>query len=93
MLGGRRCVLVMDRAGRHVSRGLKVPPNIRIVLLPPHSPEPNPVERLWKWIRRHAVRNRLHLTLEDVVDSVERCIKSVTAGLFRSICRCSYLSH
>jgi transposase len=38
-LGGRRCVLVMDRAGWHMSKDLKVPPNIRIVFLPPYSPE------------------------------------------------------
>jgi hypothetical protein len=57
-LGGRRCVLAMDRAGRHVSRDLKAPPNIRTVLLPPHSPELSPAERPWRWIRRHAVRNR-----------------------------------
>jgi transposase len=38
----------MGGAGWHTSKGLKVPPNIRIVLLPPYSPELNPVERLWQ---------------------------------------------
>jgi transposase len=92
-LGGRRCILIMDRAGWHVSKDLGVPPNIRIVLLPPYSPELNPVERLWKWIKRHAVRNRLHLTLESVMDAVGECIKTATPDFFRSICRCSYLSN
>jgi transposase len=78
-LGGRRCILVMDRAGWHVSRDLKVPPNTRIVLLPSHSPEPDPVERLWRWPKRRAVRNRLHLTLESVVDAVEGCPRKTTA--------------
>jgi transposase len=91
-LKGRRCILVMDRAGWHVSRGLRVPPNIRIVLLPPYSPELNPVERLWQWPRRHAVRNRLHLTLESVMDAVSRRLRKTTAEFFRSICRCGYLS-
>jgi hypothetical protein len=86
-LGGRRCILVMDRAGWHVSRELLVPPNIRIVLLPPHSPELNPVERLWRWPRRHAVLNHLHLTLE----SVEGRMREAAADFFRSICRCDYL--
>jgi transposase len=81
----------MDRAGWHVSRGLKVPPNIRIVLLPPCSPELNPVERLWQWLKRHAVRNRLHLTLESVMRSVEGCLRKTTAEFFRNICRCDYL--
>jgi transposase len=81
----------MDRAGWHTSKGLKVPPNIRIVLLPPYSPELNPVERLWQWLKRHAVRNRLHLTLKSVMDAVERCLRKTTAEFFRSICRCDYL--
>jgi hypothetical protein len=37
-LDGRRCILVMDRAGWHASRELLAPPNIRIVLLPRTPP-------------------------------------------------------
>jgi hypothetical protein len=90
-LGGRECILVMDRAGWHVSKGLEVPPNIEIVLLPPYSPELNPVERLWQWIKRHAVRNRLHLSLESVMDAVEVCLRGLTAPFLMSLCRCNYL--
>jgi len=81
-LGGRGCILVMDRAGWHVSKDL---------LLPPYSPELNPVERLWQWVKRHAIRNRLFLRLEEVVCAVERCLKSVTAEFLRGLCRCGYL--
>jgi transposase len=90
-LKGRRCILVMGRAGWHVSGGLKFPPNIRIVLLPPCSPGLNPVECLWQWLKRHAVRNRLHLTLEAVMDAVEKRLGKTTAEFFRSICLCDYL--
>jgi hypothetical protein len=37
------------------------------------------------------VLNRLHLTLESVMESVETCLKTTTAAFFRSICRCDYL--
>jgi transposase len=90
-LDGRRCILIMDRAGWHVSRDIEAPPNIRIVLLPPYSPELNPVERLWRRLKRHAVLNRLHLTLESVMESVEMCLKTSTVAFFRNICRCDYL--
>jgi transposase len=92
-LCGRECILVMDRAGWHVSKELRVPPNITIVLLPPYSPELNPVERLWQWVKRHAIRNRLFLRLEEVMDAVGGCLKSMTAEFLRGICRCGYLSH
>ena len=39
-------VLAVDGAGWHVSRDLTVPPNITLVVLPPYSPELNPVERV-----------------------------------------------
>jgi transposase len=92
-LGGRECILVMDRAGWHVSKGLEVPPGIEIVLLPPYSPELNPVERLWQWIKRHSIRNRLHLTLESVMEAVEGCIRAFSAPFLKSICHCGYLSY
>jgi hypothetical protein len=79
----------MCGAGWRVSKELLVPLNIRIVLLPPHSPELNPRSACSQW--RHAVRNRLHLTLESVTDAAERCSRKTTAAFFRSICRCSYL--
>ena len=37
-------ILIMDGAVWHKSKGLIVPKNIQIVLLPPYCPELNPVE-------------------------------------------------
>jgi transposase len=93
VLKGRECLLVMDRAGWHCSKELKVPPNIEIVHLPPYSPELNPVERLWQWLKRHAIRNRLHLSIEEVMDAAQDCMRTVTAPFLKSVCRCNYLSH
>ena len=44
-------VLVLDGAGWHGARALTVPPNITLVPLPPYSPELNPVERIWLYLR------------------------------------------
>jgi len=51
-------VLVWDQAGYHTSGGLKVPANVTLVSLPPRSPELNPVENLWHWLRSHYWSNR-----------------------------------
>ena len=40
-------VLIMDRAGWHKSKSLKLPDGITVLLLPPYSPELNPTENLW----------------------------------------------
>lgn len=54
-----RIVMVMDGAGWHESKDLMVPANIRIVKLPPYSPELNPVENIWDEIREKYFHNRV----------------------------------
>lgn len=44
-------VMVLDGAGWHASAALPVPDNIILVPLPPYSPESNPVERIWFYLR------------------------------------------
>ena len=39
-------VMVLDRAGWHGAKALRVPPNVTLVPLPPHSPQLNPMERV-----------------------------------------------
>jgi transposase len=92
-LAGRCCFLVLDQAGWHSSKGLKIPPNIELIFLPPYSPELNPVERLWQWLKRHSLRNRFYQNLESVMDSVQRCLQSTTASFLKNLCRCNYLLH
>jgi len=92
-LEGHRCILIMDQAGWHRSNDLLIPPNIEIVYLPPYSPELNPVERLWGWLKRNTIRNRFFDTLEEVMDAVEEQLKMATAELLKSMCACNYLLH
>ncbi len=51
-------VLIWDQAGFHTSGELKVPANVTLLPLPPRSPELNPVENLWHWLRSHYWSNR-----------------------------------
>jgi transposase len=62
-------VMVMDKAGWRQAKDLKVPGNMRIIFLPPYSPELNPVERLWEEIREKWFPNRVFKSL-DAVESV-----------------------
>ena len=51
-------VLVLDQAGWHGARALVVPDNITLVPLPPYSPELNPEERLWLYLRKRYITHR-----------------------------------
>ena len=63
-------LMLMDRAGWHTSRKLKVPENIRIIPLPPHSPELNPTEHVWPDLRSRKFHNTAHHSLDTVEDAL-----------------------
>ena len=52
-------VLVLDRAGWHGAKALTVPANVTLVPLPPYSPELNPVERVWLYLRERFLSLRV----------------------------------
>ena len=84
-------LLIWDQAGWHCPKGLQVPDNIQIEPLPPYSPELNPVERLWQWLRRHVCRNRLFESEEALMDALADSLRDLSPSRLASLCRCSYL--
>jgi transposase len=65
---GAHAVLLVDQAGWHMSTRLAVPPNITIIALPPKSPELNPVENVWQFMRDNWLSNRVFKSYDDLVD-------------------------
>ena len=49
----KNVLLVLDGAGWHRSKDLVIPGNIKFLFLPPYSPELNPVEKLWEYIKNN----------------------------------------
>ncbi len=64
---GAHAVLILDQAGWHMSSRLAVPDNITLLPLPPRSPELNPVENIWQFIRDNWLSNRVFKSYEDIV--------------------------
>ena len=56
---GAHAVVLMDRAGWHRTGKLKLPKNLTIILLPSRSPELNPVENIWQYLRQNWLSNRV----------------------------------
>jgi len=59
-------VMVMDQAGWHIAGDLTVPQNMRVVLLPPYSPELNPAEHIWETLREDQFANTVFANLDTV---------------------------
>jgi transposase len=65
---GAHAILVLDQAGWHTSAKLDVPANITLMPLPSKSPELNPVENIWQFIRGNWLSNRVFSSYDDIVD-------------------------
>lgn len=64
---GVHAVLILDQAGWHVTPKLVVPGNITLLFLPPKSPELNPVENVWQFMRDNRLSNRIFIDYDDIV--------------------------
>ena len=78
-------VLVCDGAAWHKSGSLQVAPNIELMFIPPYTPEMNPIEQIWKELRKIGFKNEIFATLEKVVDRLCEAIDSLSDKLIRSV--------
>lgn len=66
----RYAVVIMDGAGWHTDDIDEEFNNLSILKLPPYSPELNPIEQVWQWLRQRCLANRC---FKDFNDIVEQC--------------------
>jgi putative transposase len=64
---------------------LEIPNNIRLLFLPPATPEMNPIEQIWKEIRKLGFKNESFHTLDNVIDRLCDTICSLTNEIVQSI--------
>ena len=67
---GAHAVLVCDGAGWHqTGQRLTVPQNLTLLRLPPYSPELNPIENVWEYLRGNQLSRRVWHCYEDIVQA------------------------
>jgi transposase len=70
----RIILLVLDNAGWHSAAGLKIPNGIRLIYLPPYSPELQPAETLWTLVDEPIVNKHI-ATIADLKERIaNQCI-------------------
>ena len=72
-----RIIMVVDGAGWHNSDSLVVPENMRLLKLPPYSPELNPVEHIWDDLREKSFHNRVFKSIETLEDHLCESLKEM----------------
>ena len=61
-------VVLLDQAGWHGAKDLVIPDNITLLPLPPRSPELNPAENIWQFLRDNWLSNTIFTSYQDILD-------------------------
>ena len=89
-----QAVLIWDGAGFHTSKSLELPANVSLIRLPPYSPELNPIENLWHYLRSHYWSNRVYEDWEALKVAAVAGMEVVgtDADKIKSVCAAPYLT-
>jgi transposase len=90
---GVHAVLIWDGAGFHTGADLVVPSNVSLIQLPPYSPELNPVENLWHYLRAHYWSNRPYRDYQELEEEASRsmCAVCQNTETIKTVCNAPYL--
>ena len=84
-------LLCCDGAAWHKAGSLCVPEKIELFFIPPYTPEMNPIEQIWKELRKIGFRNEVFATLDKVVDRLCDTICTLSAEIIHSITARSWI--
>jgi putative transposase len=65
---GAHAIVILDQAGWHGAKALKVPGNISLLPLPPRALELNVQENIWQFMRQNWLSNRIFKSFDEIVD-------------------------
>jgi putative transposase len=71
-------LLCLDRASWHRSNDLAIPSNVEFFFIPPRTPEMNPIEIVWREIRKIGFKNKIFHSIEAVVEKFKDVVAEIT---------------
>lgn len=83
-------IIILDNGVFHKAKRLKIPDNIALLFLPPYSPELNPAEKIWRYLKDRTAM-KIYKQLSDLQDDLQLIIQqhlsnaqvqSITNNLF-----------
>ena len=70
-------ILQIDSAPAHISSAIHWPENLIPLVQPPHSPELNPIERLWQFLKQ-PLKNQFFSDLQALRDRIQELFDQLT---------------
>ena len=87
---GREVVVIWDGAPWHRAKIVQQTAaelDITLVALPGYSPDLNPIEGLWKWMREDVTQHHGHDTLRDLFDACKNFIDEINRDVLAVVQR------
>ena len=77
-------IVVIVNAGFHSTKDMKIPNNIKLLRIPPYTPELNPCEQVWAYIKKR-YKNRVYENLQDLKDWLKEFVENMNQETIKSI--------
>ena len=78
-------IVIIDNAGFHSTKNIDIPQNIKLINIPPYSPELNPCEQVWKYIKQR-FKNKVFTEMESLKAWLHSTVKNMSTQTIKSIC-------
>lgn len=85
----RHAVVIVDGAGWHTIDTVTAFENVTLIKLPPYSPELNPIEQVWQWLRQRCLSNRTFKGFDEIVEQVSSAWNTFVSDIDRVKKLCS----
>ncbi len=77
-------IVVIDNAGFHSTKNIEIPENIILLRIPPYSPELNPCEQVWAYIKSR-YKNKVFADINLLKEWLHSIVKSMKPSTIKSI--------
>ncbi len=77
-------IIVIDNASFHACQNINIPSNIKLIRIPPYSPELNPAEKVWQWMK-DKIAMKFFDNIEVLKDKITQLTTILKPALIKSI--------
>jgi DDE superfamily endonuclease len=87
--------MITDGAGWHRSQTLRIPSNITLIDIPPYTPQCNPAEKPWQYLKDNFLSHQVFMTYQDILDACQHAWNSMLneSGRIASLTSMHHLIH
>ena len=77
-------IIVIDNAGFHACQNIEIPDNIYLLRIPPYTPELNPCEQVWQYIKQRFMNKKFE-SIDNLKDWLHKMVQNMDSHLIKSI--------